>query len=266
MSSAYDDTPTDVYEALAVPLVFEAPARDLVAAAEIRSGHRVLDVGTGTGVVARIASEIVGARGHVVGVDSSRTMLHTHSAPRLHTRVLGSVPDLPFAQTRFDVVVASFVINHFSDYSAGLAAMTSLLVDGGRMGVSAWCEGERALVDLWDRVASEFTDMESIVAKAEKAIPCGSHFAIAGNLEKALIGTNLTNVEISVSSHRVLCSPEQYVSLRSILRKGRLIRQVLSLNQWDRLLAAAISAFETEYGKQIEYSSKALLAVGTRVC
>ena len=264
MPSAYDEIATDIYESVAVPLAFEGPARDLIAAAKIAPGHVVLDVGTGTGIVARLASEVVGKSGIVIGIDASRKMLSVHEASRSHRLVHGSVPQLPFASRQFDVVVANFVINHFSDYSTALDAMASLVVDGGRLGVSSWADGDNTLVDMWDRVASEFIDLGSIVAAAEETIPSGTHFLKAQNLETALIDAHLTNVQISEFSYMVECSPDQYVSLRSIGRKGTLIRQALNSSQWTTLLSTARATFEAECGQVIEYSSNVLIAVGTQ--
>lgn len=264
MPSAYDEIATDVYEAVAVPLAFEGPAKDLIAAAKIAPGHMVLDVGTGTGIVARIAAQVVGKNGFVVGIDASRKMLNVHETSRSHRLVHGCVPQFPFANRQFNVVVASFVINHFSDHFTALDAMASLVVDGGRLGVSSWAAGDNTLVDLWDRVASDFIDLKGIVAAAEKTIPSGTHFLKAQNLETALIDAHLKNVQVSETSYKVECSPEQYVSLRSIGRKGTLIRQALNSSQWTTLLSTARATFEAECGPRIEYSSNVLIAVGTQ--
>ncbi|KAK9841477.1 hypothetical protein WJX74_006555 [Apatococcus lobatus] len=50
-------------------------AHELVARAQLRKGWRVLELCTGTGMVALEAAELVGASGHVVGVDISASML-----------------------------------------------------------------------------------------------------------------------------------------------------------------------------------------------
>src|SRR5687767_5371243 len=41
----------------------------------IRPGHRVLEVGCGTGVVLRDVAQMTGARGHVTGIDPSQELL-----------------------------------------------------------------------------------------------------------------------------------------------------------------------------------------------
>jgi ubiquinone/menaquinone biosynthesis C-methylase UbiE len=49
--------------------------RELAAAAGIRPGDRVLDVGCGTGYFVRMLAEIVGPHGSVVGVDAAPEMV-----------------------------------------------------------------------------------------------------------------------------------------------------------------------------------------------
>ena len=49
-----------------------AAATDFLGA---RLGHRIVDVGCGTGEVARAIAQRVGRTGHVIGIDNSETML-----------------------------------------------------------------------------------------------------------------------------------------------------------------------------------------------
>jgi 2-polyprenyl-3-methyl-5-hydroxy-6-metoxy-1,4-benzoquinol methylase len=64
------------YEELLVPALFRQWAPRVVEAANIHSGHRVLDVACGTGILAREAALHVGGDGFVAGLDAS-----THGRP-----------------------------------------------------------------------------------------------------------------------------------------------------------------------------------------
>jgi ubiquinone/menaquinone biosynthesis C-methylase UbiE len=65
----------DIYEQIFVPAIFAQWPPVLLDAAEVAPGHRVLDVGCGTGIVAAAATERVGADGWVVGLDPNESML-----------------------------------------------------------------------------------------------------------------------------------------------------------------------------------------------
>ena len=81
------DAVAETYERIHAPRLRE-PARDLILAADLPAGARVLDVGTGTGVAAAEAVSAVGDGGSVIGIDGSTGMLavgrrarHLHRSP-----------------------------------------------------------------------------------------------------------------------------------------------------------------------------------------
>ena len=126
------------YGRLAAPIQFAAPARDLVALVKLRPGAVVLDIGTGTGLVAAAAQDAVGPSGRVIGIDGSREMLRASAVNVAHTRIAGVVPHLPFRDNVADAVLAGFVVTHFDDYTSGLAEMVRTCHPRGRVGISAW--------------------------------------------------------------------------------------------------------------------------------
>jgi SAM-dependent methyltransferase len=63
------------YQDTLVPLMFAPSARQLVANAKLPTGAHVLDIATGTGVVARAAAEAVGSTGRVTAIDGTESML-----------------------------------------------------------------------------------------------------------------------------------------------------------------------------------------------
>ena len=112
------------------------------------AGGRLLDVGTGSGTVAGAAS----ARGYaVVGVDAEASMLA--AARRRHPDVLFSrstVPPLKFEDGWFDVVTASFVLNHMSEPPRAVAEIARVTAPGGVVAVSTWPAGASPLRPLWE--------------------------------------------------------------------------------------------------------------------
>jgi len=65
----------EVYGRYLVPAIFGPWAPIVVAQAKLQAGERVLDVACGTGLVARLAAQYVGASGHVTGLDINPGML-----------------------------------------------------------------------------------------------------------------------------------------------------------------------------------------------
>jgi ubiquinone/menaquinone biosynthesis C-methylase UbiE len=114
----------------------EQPTRRLMQAAGIRPGLRVLDLGTGLGHVARIAGELVGPHGSVVGIDESGDALavaraRTESAGMRHVSfVEGDVRQWQAAEP-FDAVVGRLILFHLADPVAAVRHHRRHLRAGG---------------------------------------------------------------------------------------------------------------------------------------
>ena len=144
----------EVYESCFVPAIFGAWASPVADAAGIRRGDSVLDVGCGTGVLAREALRRVGHEGRVVGLDLNEGMLAVaaRTEPNVEWR-RGDATSLPFEDATFDVVVSQFALMYFPDRVASLREMWRTLEPGGRLAIAAWAAIERArgyqiLVDI----------------------------------------------------------------------------------------------------------------------
>jgi SAM-dependent methyltransferase len=156
----------EVYESCFVPAIFGAWAGTVADAAGIRTGDRVLDVGCGTGVLAREALRRVGSEGEVVGLDLNEGMLAVaaRTEPRIEWRQ-GDAASLPFADARFDVVVSQFALMYFSERATSLSEMWRTLASGGRLAIAAWAplghaRGYQVLVDVTTRLCgSEAADV-----------------------------------------------------------------------------------------------------------
>ncbi|HZP35060.1 MAG TPA: methyltransferase domain-containing protein [Methylomirabilota bacterium] len=108
----------------------------------IEPGWRVLEVGSGSGVVARDLAALVGPRGHVTGVDKSRVL--TAAARRaareagLARRVdfrLADAAALPFRPGRFDCALAVTVLLHVARPQAMLRELVRVTRPGGVVGL-----------------------------------------------------------------------------------------------------------------------------------
>jgi ubiquinone/menaquinone biosynthesis C-methylase UbiE len=123
------------YHAFFVPIT-EHAAEPLLDTAGVGSRMRILDVATGSGVVAAHAA----ARGAIAtGVDISSRMVSL--AAELHPACTfreADVESLPFADGSFDAVLCAFGIGHFPRAEVAAAECARVLVSGGRLALAWW--------------------------------------------------------------------------------------------------------------------------------
>ncbi len=96
-------------------------------------GSRVLDVATGTGMVAAAALRLVGPSGSVTALDLSAGMLRR---ARRHAGLLlvqGSVDALPLADAQFDLLTMGYALRHVASLDAAFAEFARVLRPGGRV-------------------------------------------------------------------------------------------------------------------------------------
>jgi SAM-dependent methyltransferase len=135
----------EVYERCFVPAIFGPWAAHMADAAKVAPRDRVLDVGCGTGVLARAAADRVAADGQVTGLDLNEGMLAV--ARRLRPGIdwrQGDATNLPFADASYDVVVSQFALMYVPDRTVALKEMVRVLRRGGRLAVAVWGPYERA--------------------------------------------------------------------------------------------------------------------------
>lgn len=117
--------------------LLETITRDYLAAAGLAPGMRVLDVGSGAGDVAFLASALTTPGGEVVGTDREVTAVNAASAAASALGLadvvgfqLGDPAELTF-DTPFDAVVGRYVLTFQSDPAATLRRLSRHLVPGG---------------------------------------------------------------------------------------------------------------------------------------
>ena len=135
--------PAQTYESYMVPALFAPWASRLIESAKPRSGERVLDVGCGTGIVARRVASIVGSEGKAVGLDANPNMLDVARAVAKQDRLRvqwheGRAESLPFPEGSFDLVMCQFALMFFEDRHAALMQMHRVLTADGRLALSVW--------------------------------------------------------------------------------------------------------------------------------
>jgi demethylmenaquinone methyltransferase/2-methoxy-6-polyprenyl-1,4-benzoquinol methylase len=123
--------------------------RAMVDAVGPEPGQRILDVATGTGMVAGALAQ----RGAVVtALDQSEAMLAVARA-RNHagvTFIRGEAEHLPFPDASFDALTFTYLLRYVDEPAATLAELARVVKPQGRIGmVEFWVPGNPVLRRLW---------------------------------------------------------------------------------------------------------------------
>jgi SAM-dependent methyltransferase len=122
----------------------------------IRSGQRVLDVGSGPGALTGELVKRVGAS-NVVAVDPSESFVAAarERFPELDVR-RAAAEHLPLDDNTFDAALAQLVVHFMSDPLAGVKEMARVVRDGGALGACVWDHaGEGGPLTVFWRAAHE---------------------------------------------------------------------------------------------------------------
>src|SRR5512146_1170208 len=107
--------------------------RKMLAFAGLQPGMRMLDVGMGTGLVAKQAVRILGNASMVTGVDPSVGMIQNAKLPAGVTVVEGRAERIPLADAGFDFLSMGYALRHVSDMSVAFAEFHRVLKPGGKV-------------------------------------------------------------------------------------------------------------------------------------
>ena len=105
--------------------------REVLAKAGLRPGMKLLDVATGTGLVAREAVAILGDARAVVGLDPSVGMLRECRKVVPGRQVQGLGEALPFRDRQFDMLSMGYALRHVSDLDRAFQEYRRVLKPGG---------------------------------------------------------------------------------------------------------------------------------------
>lgn len=139
-ATRYAGNPAENYQRYFVPSIGAPVADDLIETAGPRAGQRVLDVACGTGVVARLAAERVGATGAVAGLDLNPCMLAIARAQASSGATIdwyeANAEAMPFPAGSFDIVLCQMGLQFVANKLAALREIRRVLDIGGRAWVN----------------------------------------------------------------------------------------------------------------------------------
>jgi SAM-dependent methyltransferase len=234
----------------------------LLDAAGVAAGTRVLDVGTGPGVVAG-AAVARGARVTAVDAEPSMAEAAARNVPGLDVRV-GLLPDLPLPGGVFDAVTGNFVINAMGDPPTALAELRRMLRPGGRLALTCWSYPPPPALG----VAAGAIEAAGVPWPDDIPLPPFRAYSSPEAFTALLAGAGFTGATARPLSWEHRVDPERWweeVYLSGVGANGLVIgRQDAATvarikNEFDRLIAP----YAVEAG-QVALPAVAVLASGTR--
>lgn len=169
----------------------------LLARAAIGPGMRVLDVGCGSGSVARRAAELTGPDGAVTGVDISEVLLNTaqattpaeNSAPVSY--LLADAQTHDFGPASFDRIVSRMGVMFFADPIAAFANLLRAARPGAYLSAVVW---QRGGTNPWFTIPTEAAVRHLGPVEADPDAPGPLAFANIDRAVAIIAAAGWTNV------------------------------------------------------------------------
>ena len=242
--------------ALFVPALFGQWPERVLDTARLAAGDDVLDVGCGTGILARTAARRLNGSGSVTGIDINDGMLTiARRTPEPVTWRQGPAEHLPFPDHSFDRVVSQFAQMFFADQTASLTEMVRVTRPGGTITIATWASidlspGYAAMVDLLQRLFGD-----------EAATALMAPFTL-GTEDKLhdLIDKTLPNATVTL--HRGLARFDSLEAWVQTDVRGWTLADMITDDQYAQLLASAKRelAHLVDDNEQVRFPAPALFA------
>ncbi len=257
---SYDDV-AEIYERVHAPRLLEV-GRALTAFVEVSTSERVLDVGTGTGVVAQAAAE---AGADVVGIDASVGMLEVGRRERPTIRFAAAEAiDLPFGDGIFDIVTGSFVLSHFRRYDTALFDISRVLRPGGRVALTSWSDVKDDLQATWGELLGSVVPQEMLEPVWAAAAPWHAKFTDREAVEEVLIAAGLRHVRTEKQQFRFQYTQADYLAGLEIWATGRFVKEMLGDEGWPAFQERVRATFAERFADPLNDFRDVILSSGTK--
>lgn len=193
----------------------------LVADARLRTGLRVLDLGSGTGYPALLAAQTIGTGGSVLGIDLAEHMLDAARRKASSLKLsnisfqTGDVTSLPVVSATFDAVISRFCLMFLPEIPKSVAEIARVLKPGAWLSAAVWSAPEKnAYLTIPLAVIKQFIELPP----PDPTAPGIFRLAKPGDLAKMLqdIGFDSIAEEEFLAEVHLPSGEEYYESLMDI--------------------------------------------------
>lgn len=104
----------------------------------IKTGSKILDVGTGTGILIPLLTEQVGEQGEITAIDFSNKMIEIAQRKYEYRNVsfiCDNVFEFDFPNKHFDFIICYSVFPHFEDKQSAINTLSKYLKDDGKFAI-----------------------------------------------------------------------------------------------------------------------------------
>lgn len=144
------------------PRFFAYFGERLVELAEIKKGEKVLDVATGKGASLFKASDTVGDKGEVIGIDISERMVD-ETRSEIEKRGLKNLKvlvmdaeNLSFCDESFDSILCGFGVFFFPDYKVAINELKRVLKNNGIFGFTTFLRKKDERFLWFDEIVDKY--------------------------------------------------------------------------------------------------------------
>jgi ubiquinone/menaquinone biosynthesis C-methylase UbiE len=219
----------------------------VIEAAGVLPGHRVIDIGCGSGVPSLTIAERVGPAGSVVATDPSPASISAvaENARRQGltnlTAVCAAAASLPFDPESFDAATCHMGVMFFPDLDAGLRTIRRVLRHGRRAAFVAWGPvPQNELFRTFWSVADRY------LLEPRSAPPPGApepmRFAQPGSLGDALRSAGFADVSEETRTV-TLAWPGDAAALRDFWFELTALHEKVAADRLDECRAAVAAAY-----------------------
>jgi len=257
------------YRAL-IAQMFAPLTAGLIEEARIGVGHKVLDIGGGSGEPSLTISGIVGPTGSVMFTDPVAGMVETaqaeagrHGLTNIQFKQC-SADDLPFADRTFDVAVGRLSVMFFPDPAAGVREALRVIRKDGYVSFAVWASKE---VNPFFSTVNDAVDRFVESPKEDPDAPDAFRFAAPGKLAGILETAGAENVMERQLNFQIeaAISFEQFWQLRTEMSESlRKTMAGLTPAQLPTIKQAAAAAEPYFVSGKMSFPAEALIVTGRK--